>query len=49
MRPLTDAGAQDYAACVLAGHAECSYVQGGVREDYGQLTEFFCGMERRCT
>ncbi|KAF0296222.1 Heparan sulfate 2-O-sulfotransferase pipe [Amphibalanus amphitrite] len=40
---------KDYATCVEAGHAECSYEQGSVREDYGQLTEFFCGMERECT
>ena len=40
---------QDYELCVKRGDNECKYLEGGERDDFGQLTEFFCGQEDDCT
>ncbi len=40
---------QDYESCVRRGDKECTYVDGDERDDFGQLTEFFCGQEDDCT
>lgn len=40
---------QDYETCVLTGDRECSYKEGDERPDFAQLTEFFCGQEKKCT
>ena len=40
---------QDYETCVRRGDKECSYEEGGERDDFGQLTEFFCGQDDECT
>ena len=40
---------QDYELCVKRGDNECRYLEGGERDDFGQLTEFFCGQEDDCT
>ena len=40
---------QDYELCVKRGDNECKYMEGGERDDFGQLTEFFCGQEDDCT
>jgi len=40
---------KDYETCVRRGDKECTYEQGGERDDFGQLTEFFCGQEDECT
>ena len=47
MHPLV--AAQDYETCVRRGDKECSYEEGGERDDFGQLTEFFCGQDDECT
>merc|ERR1712117_22220 len=43
------AAVQDYETCVRRGDKECSYEEGGERDDFGQLTEFFCGQDDECT
>ena len=40
---------QDYETCVKRGDKECTYVDGDERDDFGQLTEFFCGQDDECT
>jgi len=40
---------KDYELCVKRGDNECRYLEGGERDDFGQLTEFFCGQEDDCT
>jgi len=40
---------KDYETCVRRGDKECQYPEGDEREDFGQLTEFFCGQEDECT
>jgi len=40
---------KDYELCVKRGDNECKYLEGGERDDFGQLTEFFCGQEDDCT
>jgi len=40
---------KDYETCVRRGDAECRYPEGDERDDFGQLTEFFCGQEDDCT
>lgn len=40
---------KDYELCVKRGDKECRYSDGGTREDFGQLTEFFCGQDDECT
>jgi len=34
---------------VRRGDKECQYLEGDERDDFGQLTEFFCGQEDECT
>jgi hypothetical protein len=34
---------------VRRGDKECRYSDGDERDDFGQLTEFFCGQEDDCT
>ena len=41
--------AQDYESCVRRGDKECTYADGDERDDFGQLTEFFCGQDDECT
>jgi len=40
---------KDYDTCVRRGDKECRYQDGDERDDFGQLTEFFCGQEDDCT
>lgn len=40
---------KDYETCVSNGDKECQYVEGDERPDFAQLTEFFCGQDRKCT
>ena len=40
---------KDYDTCVRRGDKECRYLEGDERDDFGQLTEFFCGQEDECT
>ena len=40
---------QDYETCVKRGDKECTYNDGDERDDFGQLTEFFCGQDDECT
>jgi len=40
---------KDYETCVRRGDNECRYTEGDERDDFGQLTEFFCGQEDECT
>ena len=40
---------QDYDTCVRRGDKECRYQDGDERDDFGQLTEFFCGQDDDCT
>ena len=40
---------KDFDTCVRRGDKECQYKEGDEREDFGQLTEFFCGQEDECT
>jgi len=40
---------KDYDTCVRRGDTECRYRDGDERDDFGQLTEFFCGQEDDCT
>jgi len=40
---------KDYETCVKRGDKECTYVDGDERDDFGQLTEFFCGQDDECT
>lgn len=40
---------KDYESCVRRGDKECTYQDGDERDDFGQLTEFFCGQEDECT
>jgi len=40
---------KDYELCVKRGDNECRYLEGGERDDFGQLTEFFCGQDDNCT
>lgn len=40
---------KDYETCVKRGDKECTYNDGDERDDFGQLTEFFCGQEDECT
>ncbi|KAK4301262.1 hypothetical protein Pmani_026595 [Petrolisthes manimaculis] len=40
---------KDYETCVTTGDRECRYKEGDERPDFAQLTEFFCGQEKKCT
>ncbi|XP_076050967.1 heparan sulfate 2-O-sulfotransferase pipe [Oratosquilla oratoria] len=40
---------KDYETCVLTGDRECQYLERDERPDFAQLTEFFCGQEKKCT
>ncbi|XP_053638215.2 heparan sulfate 2-O-sulfotransferase pipe [Cherax quadricarinatus] len=40
---------KDYETCVLTNDKECQYIEGDERPDFAQLTEFFCGQEKKCT
>jgi len=40
---------KDYDTCVRRGDKECRYQDGDERDDFGQLTEFFCGQDDDCT
>jgi len=40
---------KDFDTCVRRGDKECQYLEGDERDDFGQLTEFFCGQEDECT
>jgi len=40
---------KDYETCVKRGDKECTYNDGDERDDFGQLTEFFCGQDDECT
>jgi len=40
---------KDFETCVRRGDKECRYMDGDERDDFGQLTEFFCGQEDDCT
>jgi len=40
---------KDFELCVKRGDKECRYLDGGERNDFGQLTEFFCGQEDECS
>merc|ERR1711884_927130 len=40
---------KDYETCVKRGDKECQWLEGGERDDFGQLTEFFCGQDDDCT
>ena len=40
---------QDFESCVRRGDKECTYKDGDERQDFGQLTEFFCGQDDECT
>ncbi|XP_069988777.1 heparan sulfate 2-O-sulfotransferase pipe-like [Penaeus vannamei] len=40
---------KDYETCVLTGDRECQYNEGDERPDFAQLTEFFCGQDKKCT
>lgn len=40
---------KDYETCVLTKDRECQYREGDERPDFAQLTEFFCGQEKKCT
>ncbi|XP_071549570.1 uronyl 2-sulfotransferase homolog pip [Panulirus ornatus] len=40
---------KDYETCVMKGDQECQYKEGQERPDFAQLTEFFCGQEKKCT
>ncbi|XP_042891350.1 heparan sulfate 2-O-sulfotransferase pipe-like [Penaeus japonicus] len=40
---------KDYETCVLTGDRECQYREGDERPDFAQLTEFFCGQDKKCT
>jgi len=40
---------KDFESCVRRGDKECQYKEGDERDDFGQLTEFFCGQDDDCT
>jgi len=40
---------KDFELCVKRGDKECQWLEGGERDDFGQLTEFFCGQDDECT
>merc|ERR1712156_15124 len=40
---------KDFDTCVRRGDKECQYKEGDERDDFGQLTEFFCGQDEDCT
>ncbi|XP_045120608.1 heparan sulfate 2-O-sulfotransferase pipe-like isoform X2 [Portunus trituberculatus] len=40
---------KDYETCVRTGDRECQYREGDERPDFAQLTEFFCGQDKKCT
>ena len=40
---------KDFDTCVRRGDKECQYQEGDERDDFGQLTEFFCGQDDECT
>ena len=49
VRILNPVELQDYETCVRRGDNECQYLEGTERDDFGQLTEFFCGQDDDCT
>jgi len=40
---------KDFETCVRRGDKECRYIEGTERDDFGQLTEFYCGQGEECT
>merc|ERR1712045_291360 len=40
---------KDFETCVATNDPECRYLPNQRRDDFGQLTEFFCGQEDECT